>query len=140
MESLKELYLSENIRLGWNWLRVTNALAYYQTKLIASIKSFIVQAPNPVWRHSVISCCGKQSRDKVSHLQKRLAYFANALSSSRDFITEGKAQYHWPPCSNLFRSVTFSIENSDYLPFTKQATLMRRPTVLSLPLQLVFPG
>ncbi len=27
-----------------------------------------------------------------------------------------------------------------FVPYTKQATLMRRSTVLSLPLQLVFPG
>ncbi len=26
-------------------------------------------------------------------------------------LTEGKAQYGWPPCSNQFRSAPFYIEN-----------------------------
>ena len=37
-------------------------------------------------------------------------------------------------------SAAFEIENSIYFFFTKQATLMRRSTVPSLPIQLVFPG
>jgi hypothetical protein len=53
-------------------------------------------------------------------------------------LTEGKAQYDWPPCTK-FRSSHFDIENIIYL-FTKQANLVRRSTVLSLPSQLVFPG
>jgi hypothetical protein len=48
-------------------------------------------------------------------------------------------QYSWPPCTNLFRSAAFDIANIIYF-FTKQATLMRRSTVLNLPLQLVFPA
>jgi hypothetical protein len=39
--------LSGNIRLVWNRLTVTNTLAYYTKELIAAVKSFIVQAPNP---------------------------------------------------------------------------------------------
>jgi hypothetical protein len=35
--------------------------------------------------------------------------------------------------------MSFNMANNIYF-FTKQATLMRRSTVLSLPLQLVFPG
>jgi len=38
----------------------------------------------------------------------------------------------------LFRAAAFDIANIIYF-FSKQAALMRRPTVLSLPLQLVFP-
>ncbi len=43
------------------------------------------------------------------------------------------------PCTNKFKSFDFKIANITYF-LTKQATLMRRSTVLSLPLQLVFPG
>jgi hypothetical protein len=34
-----------NIRLSWKWLTVANSLAYYDTELIKTVKSFIVQAP-----------------------------------------------------------------------------------------------
>jgi hypothetical protein len=44
--------------------------------------------------------------------------------------------YYWPPCTSYFRLTSFSIENIIYF-FTKQATLMMRSTVLSLPPQLV---
>jgi hypothetical protein len=37
---------------------------------------------------------------------------------------KGKAEYNWPPCTNLF---------------TQLVTIIRRSAVLSLPLQLVFP-
>jgi hypothetical protein len=35
--------LSENIRLRWKWLTVTNNLAYYDTDLITTVKCFIVK-------------------------------------------------------------------------------------------------
>ncbi len=35
--------LTENIRLGWRQLAVTNTLAYCNTKLITAVKSFKVQ-------------------------------------------------------------------------------------------------
>jgi hypothetical protein len=35
--------LPENIRLGWRQLAVTNTLAYCNTKLITTVKGFIVQ-------------------------------------------------------------------------------------------------
>jgi len=41
--------------------------------------------------------------------------------------------------TSLYWLAPFLIENIICV-FTKQATLMRRSTVLSLPLQLVFPG
>ncbi len=41
--------------------------------------------------------------------------------------------------TSLYKTASFSIENVIYL-FTKQATLMRRSSVLSHPLQLAFPG
>jgi hypothetical protein len=45
-------------------------------------------------------------------------------------------QYSLPPCTNLF---AFETENIIY-SLTKRANLIRRSTVLSLPLQLVFPA
>ncbi len=60
-------------------------------------------------------------------------------SLARETLLKGKALYSWHPCTNLFRSEPFYIENIIYI-LTKQATLIRRSTVLSLPLQLVFPG
>jgi len=52
------------------------------------------------------------------------------VAQTRETLLKGKSQYSWPPCTNWFRSA----------PFTTQATLMRRSTVLSLSLQLLFPA
>ncbi len=59
--------------------------------------------------------------------------------SAREALLKGKAQYGWPPWTNLIRSAAFYVENIT-CPFTKQATLIRRSTVMSLPLQLGLPG
>ncbi len=67
---------------------------------------------------------------------KLFEYFFN---SCREPLLIWKAQYRWPPRTNQFRSIAFGITNIINF-FTKQATLMRRPTVLSLLLQFVqFP-
>ncbi len=50
-----------------------------------------------------------------------------------------KAQYNSPPCSHQFRSAALDIPNIIYF-YTKQATLMRRSTIVSLPLKSVFPS
>jgi len=60
-------------------------------------------------------------------------------SPTTKYLLKGKAPYGLPPCTNYFRSAPFYIEHIIYL-FTKQATLMRRSTVLSLPSQLGFPA
>ncbi len=52
---------------------------------------------------------------------------------------KGMGQYSWPPCTNLFRSAPFRVKIL-FIFFTKQAQLIRRSTVPSLPPQLVFPG
>jgi hypothetical protein len=54
-------------------------------------------------------------------------------------LTEGKARYGYPPCANYPRSAPFYIDNNSY-PFSKDAVLIRSSIVLSLPVQLVFPG
>ncbi len=54
-------------------------------------------------------------------------------------LLKGKAQYNSPPCPNKLRSAALDTTNIIYF-FTKQATLMRRSTMLSLPLHLVFPS
>ncbi len=58
--------------------------------------------------------------------------------TNREPLLKGKAQYSWPPRINSFRLAAFDIENIIYF-LTKQASLMRMSTVLSLSLQLVFP-
>ncbi len=59
------------------------------------------------------------------------------LTKAKELSRKGKAQYCRPPCTNLFRSAAFDFANIlDYL--IKQVPIMRRSTVLSLPLQLVF--
>ncbi len=64
-------------------------------------------------------------------------YFYNI--GSREPLPKGKAQCNRPHCNNLFRLATLGIRNiTSFL--TKQSTLMRRSTVLRLPLKLVFPG
>jgi hypothetical protein len=60
------------------------------------------------------------------------------MTLSREALLKGKARYKWPPCTNWFRSATFDVEKL-FAFSTKQATLIRRSTVLSLPLLLVFP-
>ncbi len=61
------------------------------------------------------------------------------MTVNREPLMKGKAQYSWPPRTNLFRLTAF--ENASIIYFaTKQTSLMRRPTVLSHPLQWVFPA
>jgi hypothetical protein len=55
-------------------------------------------------------------------------------SSTREALLKRKYQYGWPPCTYLFRSAAFQTETK-FSFFTKQPILMRRSTVLSLPLQ-----
>ncbi len=52
-------------------------------------------------------------------------------------LQKKKAEYTWPSCFKQLRSVTFDIAIIICF-FTKQATLMSRSTVPSLPLRLVF--
>ncbi len=59
--------------------------------------------------------------------------------TGKHFLLKGKTQYSWPPCTNQFRLAALDIGKIIYI-FTKQATLTRRSTVLSFPLQLVFPA
>ncbi len=65
---------------------------------------------------------------------------AAVIGYGREPLLKGMAQYSSPPCTNWFKSAAFDIANIIYF-LTKQDTLMRWSTVLSLPLQLVvFPG
>jgi len=59
---------------------------------------------------------------------------------TREVSLKGKAQYGWPPSTNQFKTVPFCTENIINLFYIKQATLIRRSIVPSLPPQLVFPG
>ncbi len=61
------------------------------------------------------------------------------ITAIREPLLKGKASYSWPPCTNYFRSAAFDTSNIIYL-LTNQANFMRRSTVLSLSLQLVFPA
>jgi hypothetical protein len=54
-------------------------------------------------------------------------------ATARETLLKGMTQYTWPPCTNKFILNIFF-----YLFYTNQATLMRRSTVLSHPLQLAF--
>jgi len=58
---------------------------------------------------------------------------------ARECLLKGKAQYNRPPSTNYFISDDFDIANIIYFLLNK-LHLTRRSTVLSLPLQLVFPG
>ncbi len=60
-------------------------------------------------------------------------------SSTREVLPKGIPHYSWSPSTKLFRTAAFYFENIIHL-FTKQATLMRTLTVLTLSLELVFPG
>jgi hypothetical protein len=61
------------------------------------------------------------------------------MCACKEHQLKGNAQYSLPPYTSKFGSAAFDIENIIYF-LTKQASQMRRSTVLSLPLQLVFPG
>ncbi len=54
-------------------------------------------------------------------------------------LTEGEGLVPLASLNYLIQISCFSIEKFIHL-FTVQATLLRRSTVLSLPLKLVFPG
>jgi hypothetical protein len=62
-----------------------------------------------------------------------------AITVIREPLLKWKAQNNWPSCANRFRSAAFGSTNFIYF-IKKQATLVRRSTILSLPLQLVFPA
>ncbi len=68
------------------------------------------------------------------------AFFAqcNYNTIGREVLLKGNAQYGWPPCTSQVRSAAFDSPN--IISFlTKQATLMRRSTVLSLPPLVSIP-
>jgi hypothetical protein len=49
------LALATNIKLGWEWLPVTNSLAYYAMELIAIVKCFVTYAWMG-WLHFSFTC------------------------------------------------------------------------------------
>ncbi len=63
---------------------------------------------------------------------KRVLAKTKAISIVREVLLKGKAQYSWPPSTNLDQLLF--ILKILFTFFTKQATLV------SLPSQLVFPG
>jgi hypothetical protein len=69
-------------------------------------------------------------------LNTRSSFLEQSLA--RELLLKVKTRNSWPPCTNYFRWAHFDIANIFYFN-TKQAILMRRSTVLSRPLQLVFP-
>jgi hypothetical protein len=52
---------------------------------------------------------------------------------AREVLQKGKAQYSWPPVLANLDQLFFELRIL-FTSFTKEATLMRRSTVLSLPL------
>jgi len=62
-----------------------------------------------------------------------------SLVPSRESSQKRKTQYCSPPWNYMFRSAAFDVVNYIHF-FTKRPNLLRRSTVLRLPLQLVFPG
>jgi hypothetical protein len=61
------------------------------------------------------------------------------IGVSKELLLKGKAHNNEPPCTNQLKSMAFDIAKSKHsLFFTKQAILMRRSTILSLHLLLVF--
>jgi hypothetical protein len=57
---------------------------------------------------------------------------------SQGSLTEGKVQYCWPPCTNLFTLAAFSIENFVYL-FYKTSQLNEEVNCTIPPLSVRFP-
>jgi hypothetical protein len=74
---------------------------------------------------------------KISAIKANLTIFLALFD--QEILTEGEGSVQLTSFTNWIRTAHFYIENIIFL-FTKQATLMRRPTVLSCPPQLVFPG
>ncbi len=58
---------------------------------------------------------------------------------ARENLLKGKAEYNSPPCANSIRLPAFDIASITYF-FTKKAIWMRKLTISSLPILLVFPG
>ncbi len=61
-----------------------------------------------------------------------------SLIQTNEHLQQRMAQYRWPPWTNYFIWAVHARAKSMNV-LTKQATLMRRWTVLSLPLQCLFP-
>jgi hypothetical protein len=54
---------------------------------------------------------------------------------TRELLLNRKDQLGWPPCINYFRSAASNIENISFCILLKQAVLLRKSIVQSLPLQ-----
>ncbi len=92
----------------------------------------------PQWLFDLSKICSifkkkLKGKKRLHFINTIMYYFVSTILFYRETLLKGKAQYSWLPCTNLFRLV-FII----YF-LTKQATLKRRSTVQSLPLQLGFP-
>ncbi len=89
----------------------------YPSLLGRRMKRFIRLALDIIWHFLLFLCI-------LYNNEIALAYF-------RDIYFKGKVQYQLPPCDNL-NQLLFILKIL-FIYFTKQATLMRRATVLSLP-------
>ncbi len=118
-----------------NWAPMKECRTVFLTSSPFFLKCFFWQKKN-VERKKVLIGSFFLLWKLHSHFLPSLCFYIKVLS--KEPLLKGKAQYNWPPCTNLFRTAAFDIDII-YL-FTKQPTLERRSTVLSLPLQLVFPG
>ncbi len=77
----------------------------------------------------------KVSAVRLSFCRRVQTFFSSSLLQNKLECLLGNSKYGRPPCANLLRSVGF---NSKIL--RKQANLIRRSTVQSIPFPWVFPA
>ncbi len=125
--------MSFNLLVNWIWLFFVIILetSYNNYSSVAGVWPFLLCFFN-VRSIGITSFADASSSNIVRCL---LSY--KSTNISREPLSKAKAQYSWPSCIVQLRSVPFENANILYY-FTKPSSLMRRSTVVSLPLQLVF--
>jgi hypothetical protein len=100
--------------------------------MIRTISYFVKPPCTPsIWRIQILAKNFIRSPLKIYCLPSR-------NNSTMEPLLKGKTQYWWPPCTNYLDQLLLVLQTL-FTFFKKQATLIRRSAVLSLPFQLVFP-
>ena len=101
-----------------------------------------------------LCCVGPRKRNETESVKSTFAFFASLLKAQQTLLNQIQGAFVGVTKESLVKGRISTVDllvlnSSDQLFFllklkfsfyTKQPTLMRRSTVLSLPLQLVFPG
>ncbi len=124
--------LPVNIRLGCKGSLATNTPAYISWASVDKGRNFLTLAYD-----ESISLHQRGFLTYSLSVSWKVIHKTSFDHTTMEVLLKWKTQYGWPPCAIL---TVLSCISLLFVFSTKQPTLMRRSTVLSLPPQLVFPG